>query len=61
MSSVNKIIEENRQQTRVQLPTCSLPRPALPGGGLRAQGREDQQGGRDGGESEAGRQGAGEL
>ena len=36
-------------------PAPAVPRPALPGGGLRAQGREDGQGGEDGGEGEGGR------
>ena len=50
------------KQTKFDIPLPSpLPRPALPGGGLRAEGREDGQGGRDGGEGEAGSEGAGEL
>ena len=42
-------------------PAPAVPRPALPGGGLRAQGGQDGQGGEAGGEGGGGRGRAGEL
>ena len=58
MSPVHKTTEEVSQQSWLTWP---LPRPALPGRGLRAPGREDLPGGEDGGEGAAGGGGAGEL